>query len=119
MDFNYVPTTCPYCGCGCGLNLVVQEGKLVGVEPWKRHPMNEGKLCPKGLACDEFVHSPDRLTVPLIKKDGKFVESTWEEALTLVASKLKATQDQYGPNSVAFLASACLLYTSDAADDLT
>ena len=106
MDFNYVPTTCPYCGCGCGLNLVVQEGKLVGVEPWKRHPVNEGKLCPKGLACDEFVHSPDRLTVPLIKKDGKFVESTWEEALTLVASKLKATQDQYGPNSVAFLASA-------------
>jgi predicted molibdopterin-dependent oxidoreductase YjgC len=44
--------------------------------------------------------------VPLIKKDGKFVESTWDEALTLVASKFKATQEKYGPNSVAFLASA-------------
>ncbi len=93
MNFNYVPTTCPYCGCGCGLNLVVQDGKLAGVEPWKRHPVSEGKLCPKGLACDEFVHSEERLTVPLIKKDGKFVESTWDEALTLVASKFKATQE--------------------------
>lgn len=106
MNFNYVPTTCPYCGCGCGLNLVVQDGKLRGVEPWKRYPVNNGKLCPRGLACDEFVHSEERLTVPLIKKDGAFVESTWDEALTLVASKLKATQEQYGPNSVAFLASA-------------
>lgn len=106
MNFSYVPTTCPYCGCGCGLNLVVQDGKITGVEPWKRHPVSEGKLCPKGLACDEFVHSEDRLTVPLIKKDGKFVESTWDEALALVASKLKATQETYGPNSVAFLASA-------------
>jgi anaerobic selenocysteine-containing dehydrogenase len=106
MNFNYVPTTCPYCGCGCGLNLVVQDGKLKGVEPWKRHPVSEGKLCPKGLACDEFVHSEERLTVPLIKKDGTFVESTWDEALALVASKFKATQEQYGPNSVAFLSSA-------------
>ncbi len=106
MKFNYVPTICPYCGCGCGLNLVVQDGKLVGVAPWKRYPVNNGKLCPRGLACDEFVHSEERLTVPLIKKDGAFVESTWDEALTLVASKLKATQEQYGPNSVAFLASA-------------
>ncbi len=106
MNFNYVPTTCPYCGCGCGLNLVVQDGKLTGVADWRRHPVNEGKLCPKGLACNEFVHSEERLTVPLIKKDGKFVESTWDEALTLVASKLKATQETHGPNSVAFLASA-------------
>ncbi|MGZ4883319.1 MAG: formate dehydrogenase subunit alpha [Halobacteriota archaeon] len=106
MNFEYVPTICPYCGCGCGLNLVVQDGKLTGVEPWKRHPVNEGKLCPKGLVCDEFVHSEDRLTKPLIKKDGAFVESTWEEALDLVASKFKATQEANGPNSVAFLSSA-------------
>ncbi|MGZ4943373.1 MAG: formate dehydrogenase subunit alpha [Halobacteriota archaeon] len=106
MNFEYVPTICPYCGCGCGLNLVVQDGKLAGVEPWKRHPVNEGKLCPKGLAAHEFVHSEDRLTKPLIKKDGAFVESTWEEALDLVASKFKATQEANGPNSVAFLASA-------------
>ena len=82
---KYVPTTCPYCGVGCGLNLVVSDGKLVGVEPYKRSPINEGKLCPKGETCWEFVHSPDRLTKPLIKKDGKFVEASWEEALNLIA----------------------------------
>ena len=41
MEIKYVPTTCPYCGVGCGLNLVVRDGKLVGVEPWKRSPVNE------------------------------------------------------------------------------
>ena len=48
MNIQYTPTTCPYCGCGCGFNLVSVDGKLAGVEPWKRNPVNEGKLCPKG-----------------------------------------------------------------------
>ena len=102
IELTYVPTICPYCGVGCGLNLVVMDGRLVGVEPWKRHPVNEGKLCPKGLACDQFVHSADRLKTPLIRKDGRFVEVTWEEALGFVASKFKATYETYGSNSVAF-----------------
>ena len=48
---EYVPTICPYCGTGCGLNFVVKDGKIIGVEPWKRHPVNEGKVCPnkKGI----------------------------------------------------------------------
>jgi formate dehydrogenase major subunit len=99
---KYVPTTCPYCGVGCALNLVVTNGKVVGVEPNKRSPVNEGKLCPKGVTCWEPVHSPDRLTTPLIKKDGKFIESSWDEALDLVASKLKATNDKYGPKGFGF-----------------
>jgi len=99
---KYVPTTCPYCGVGCGLNLVVSEGKLVGVEPYKRSPVNEGRLCPKGATCWQFVHSPDRLTKPLIKKDGKFVEATWDEALDLVAGKFKETYEKYGPKSLGF-----------------
>ena len=102
MELTHVPTMCPYCGVGCGLNFVVKKGQLVGIEPWKRHPVNEGKLCPKGFECDQFVRSADRLTKPLIKKDGKFVGVLWEEALDLVASKLKATRETYGPNSVAF-----------------
>jgi len=99
---RYVPTTCPYCGVGCGLNLVVNDGKLVGVEPLKRTPVNEGKLCPKGATCWEFVQSPDRLTKPLIKKNGKFEEATWDEALDLVASKFKETYEKYGPKSLGF-----------------
>ena len=101
-SMKYVQTTCPYCGVGCTLNLVVKDGKVVGVEPNRRSPINEGKLCPKGATCWEHVHSPDRLTTPLIKKDGKFVEASWDEALDLVASKLKETNDKYGPNGFGF-----------------
>ena len=99
---KYVPTTCPYCGVGCGLNLVVSEGKLVGVEPYKRSPINEGKLCPKGMTCWEHVHSPDRLTTPKIKKNGKFVDASWDEALDLIAKKFKETSDKFGPKSLGF-----------------
>ncbi|MCK9297511.1 MAG: formate dehydrogenase subunit alpha [Methanoculleus sp.] len=99
---RYVPTTCPYCGVGCGLNLVVNDGKLVGVEPLKRTPVNEGKLCPKGATCWEFVQSPDRLTKPLIKKNGTFEEASWDEAYDLIASKFKETYEKYGPKSLGF-----------------
>ena len=102
---KYVATTCPYCGVGCGLNLVVNDGKCVGVEPYKRSPINEGKLCPKGETCWEFVHSPDRLTKPLIKKDGTFVESSWDEALDLIVKKFKETSDKFGPKSLGFQSS--------------
>ncbi|HNI41411.1 MAG: formate dehydrogenase subunit alpha [Methanoregulaceae archaeon] len=99
---KYVPTTCPYCGVGCGLNLIVKDGKAVGVAPWQRSPINEGKLCPKGMTCWEFIHSPDRLTKPLIKKNGKFEEASWDEALDLVATKFKEISDKNGPKSIGF-----------------
>ncbi len=102
MDIKYVPTICPYCGVGCGLNLVVSDGKVVGVEPWKRNPVNEGKLCPKGMFCYEIIHRDDRLTTPLIKENGEFREASWDEALDLVASKLTEAD----PNEVGFFACA-------------
>ncbi|MGA9141328.1 MAG: formate dehydrogenase subunit alpha [Methanocella sp.] len=102
MDMKLVSTTCPYCGTGCGLNLVVRDGKVVGVAPWQRHPVNEGKLCPKGRYAHEFIHREDRLKKPLIKKDGKFVEATWDEAYELIIKKFKS----YKPEEMACLASA-------------
>jgi len=102
MEFKYVPTTCPYCGTGCGFNLVVKDKKVVGVQPWQRNPVNEGKLCPKGNYAWEFINSPDRLTKPLIKKDGKFVEASWDEAYKLIAQKFKS----YKGEEMACLASA-------------
>ena len=89
VEIKYVPTICPYCGTGCGLNFVVKDGKIVGVEPWKRHPVNWGKVCPKGNFGYQFINHPDRLTTPLIKEDGEFREASWDEALDLVANKLK------------------------------
>jgi formate dehydrogenase (coenzyme F420) alpha subunit len=102
MEMKYVPTTCPYCGTGCGLNLVVRDGKVVGTAPWQRHPVNDGKLCPKGRYAHEFINREDRLTTPLIKKNGKFVEATWDEAYDLIAQKFKS----YKPEEMACLSSA-------------
>jgi predicted molibdopterin-dependent oxidoreductase YjgC len=99
---KFVPTTCPYCGTGCSFYLVVSDNKVLGIEPWHSPPVNEGKLCQKGRYAHEFIHSIDRLTRPLIKRDGVFVESTWDEALRLVAEKFKS----YKPEEFGCLASA-------------
>ncbi|WP_292394123.1 formate dehydrogenase subunit alpha [Methanoculleus sp. UBA303] len=102
MDIKYVSTTCPYCGTGCGFNLVVRNGKVFDVAHWQRAPVNGGKLCPKGRYAHEFINSPDRLTKPLIKKDGEFVEATWDEAYDLIAEKFRS----YKPAEMACLSSA-------------
>ncbi len=106
MDFRFVKTTCPYCGCGCQMLLQVADGRLVGTLPLKNAPMNEGKLCIKGWNAHEFVHSPERLTRPLVKKNGKLQETSWEEALDAVVTGLSKIRDEHGGDKVAFLSSA-------------
>jgi len=106
MEIKLVPTICPYCGCGCGLNLVEKDGKVVGVEPWKRHPVNEGKLCPKGNFAHEFIHSPDRLTRPLIRKNGRLMPATWNEAIDYIATHFSRIKARHGADSIACLSSA-------------
>lgn len=105
MKLEIVPTICPYCGCGCGLNLVSVNGKIKGVEPWKRNPVNEGKLCPKGNFSHEFVNHQKRLKTPLIKENGKFRRASWDEALNSIANKFK-TIIKEDPDLIAFLSSA-------------
>jgi len=97
MSIETVPTICPYCSCGCGINLVVSDGKIIGQEPWKEHPVNEGANCPKGKNSYEFLYSEDRLKTPLIRKNGHLQEASWDEAFELIASKLKeATPENFG-----------------------
>lgn len=103
---RFVPSICPYCGAGCGMLLVAKDGKLMGVEPWASHPINEGKLCIKGWSAYEFVHSEERLTKPLVKENGTFREATWDEAIKLVAARLQESKEKHGPDSIAFLSSA-------------
>ncbi|SHI30100.1 formate dehydrogenase subunit alpha [Parasporobacterium paucivorans] len=96
-----VTTTCPHCATGCQMNLIVKKGKIVAVEG-APGPANEGQLCVKGrFGSHDFVHSPDRLKHPLIKKNGKFEQATWDEALDLIASKMTELKKKYGPNSLA------------------
>lgn len=95
-----VPTHCPYCGVQCGMNLLVADEHLVGFEPRYDFPVNEGKLCPKGVTAYLQTHHPDRLTHPLIKKNGVFEKATWDEALDLVVSKFKTLQAEHGKDSI-------------------
>ncbi|MGD0821365.1 MAG: formate dehydrogenase subunit alpha [Desulfomonilia bacterium] len=101
-----IPTICPFCGCGCGFYLVTERGKVMGVEPNPNNPVNRGMLCAKGWNSYEFIHSPERLTAPLVRKEGELVESTWKEALDLVYSRLSGIREKFGPNSLGFLSSA-------------
>ena len=106
MDYRFVRTTCPFCGCGCQMLLEVCEGRLVGTIPLKTATMNQGKLCIKGWNAHQFVHSPDRLTQPLVRKNGKLEECTWDEALDTVVSGLSTLKEKYGGQSLSFLSSA-------------
>ena len=83
-----VKTICPYCGVGCGIYLGVHGGLIVDIRGDSDNPVNRGNLCVKGRFGYEFINHPERLTSPLIKRDGNFVEATWEEALDLVASRM-------------------------------
>jgi formate dehydrogenase major subunit len=104
-DVAKTRTTCSYCGVGCQIDLLSKDNRVVGVEPGIGHS-NAGLLCVKGKFGFNFINHPDRLTTPLIKKDGQFVEASWTEALDLVASKLKDIKRVHGADALAGLASA-------------
>ncbi len=106
MSRKAVPTVCPYCGVGCGIWLQVENGRLIGVTPRSSHEISRGMLCVKGWTSHEFVMSAERLTKPLIKRNGKFEEISWDEALKIVAGKLKEYKETYGPEAIGILSSA-------------
>jgi len=101
-----VRTTCPYCGCGCQLDLHVRDGKIVEVSSPVMVGPGQGNLCVKGRYGYSFVNHEERLTAPLIKRDGRFKKATWNEALGMVADRISRAMDDAGPDSVAFLSSA-------------
>ena len=101
-ELEKTKTTCPYCGVGCNLELNVKGGEIVKVSSPMDGAPNYGNLCVKGRFGWEFVNHPDRLKKPLVKKDGVFVETEWDEALDLVAEKFGAYKgDAFGSFSSA------------------
>ena len=98
-------TTCSYCGVGCQLDLIVKDNQVVGVQP-AMDTHNEGLLCVKGKYSYNFLSHPDRLKTPLIKKDGVFVEASWDEAYKLITDKMKRVKDHHGGDGFAGLTSA-------------
>ena len=98
-----VATICPYCGVGCQLKLEVKDEKIIASRPDPDGPANHGQACVKGrYGIAEFVHHPERLTYPLIRRNGELKEASWGEALELIARKLP----RYAPDEVGFIASA-------------
>jgi predicted molibdopterin-dependent oxidoreductase YjgC len=104
-DVKEVETVCPYCGCGCNLTLHVSRNEVVRVTS-KPDTINEGWLCVKGRFGYSFINSPDRLKTPLIRKEGKFAEASWDEAFEYIAERLSAIKEKHGPDAIAGLASA-------------
>ena len=94
-------TTCPYCGSGCQINMIVRNGEIVDAEP-ANGAANKNMLCVKGrFAAYRFAASKDRLTKPLIKRNGKFEKASWDEALDYVANRFSQLKADYGADSLA------------------
>ena len=100
-----VKTTCPYCGVGCGVDVIVDDNQIIAVSGDQQHPANFGKLCVKGSALHETMGQHGRLLQPQI--NGMTVD--WPTAIETVAEKLLSIREQYGPNSIAFYLSGQLL----------
>jgi predicted molibdopterin-dependent oxidoreductase YjgC len=101
-----VPTTCSYCGCGCQITLNVLDNQVVGITGRDDPGINQGSLCVKGRFGYEFIASDQRLKKPLIKKNGKLEEASWDEALDLVANKFTRIIKENGPDAIGGLTSA-------------
>ncbi|MBY0279284.1 molybdopterin oxidoreductase family protein [Candidatus Binatia bacterium] len=103
-----VKTHCCFCGQQCGVQLLVQDERVVGVEPWEDFPFNGGKLCPKGVKRYLQNNHPDRLLQPLVRTGNGFGRIPWDEALDLVVERVRRLQARHGPDSVAILSGASL-----------
>jgi formate dehydrogenase alpha subunit len=119
-EFEVTSTICPYCGCGCTLEMHTKDGKLVKVTTPAKGTVSKGNLCVKGKFGTYYINHPERLTAPLIRKPsgnggsagipaakgGSFVQASWEEALDLVAKRLREIKENHGPNAIGGLSSA-------------
>ena len=105
FETKKVPTTCTYCGVGCQLELQVKDDTVVGAQPLYGEA-NKGLLCVKGKFGYNFINHKDRLTKPLIRKDGVLTEASWEEAISLIADKIGTIKAESGSDALAGLSSA-------------
>jgi formate dehydrogenase alpha subunit len=99
-------TTCGYCGVGCTLDVHVRDDMIAAVTPALDGPVNRGHACVKGRFAHGFVRSQDRLTTPLIRRDGELQPAGWDEALSLIGRELGRIRTEHGPQAVAAISSA-------------
>jgi len=105
-ELKKVPTICSYCGVGCTLVLNVKDNQVLKVTTDKDLGVNKGWTCVKGRFGFDYIHSPDRLTEPLIREGDKFRPASWDEAMNRVAEGLKKVKADHGPEAIGVLVSA-------------
>lgn len=98
---KWVYSTCGFCGTGCGIEIGLEGDKAVQIRGTKGYPVNDGLLCSKGIYQWKMITAPDRGKHPLIRKDGKMVQASWDEAFNTVTGKFKDLLAKYGPESIA------------------
>lgn len=96
-------TACCLCGNGCGLEVSVEDNRIVKVRGDKDCPMSEGYVCRKGMNIAAYQHSPDRLRLPLKRVGGSFEQISWDQAITEITAKLKEILEKHEPRSLASL----------------
>jgi predicted molibdopterin-dependent oxidoreductase YjgC len=101
-----IKTVCGYCGTGCGLILEVEDNKIVKARGDKEAPVNKGQTCIKGGFGFNYVHAESRLKTPMIRKAGKLVEATWDEAYDFIVEKLSHIKTTFGPEAITAFAPA-------------
>jgi anaerobic selenocysteine-containing dehydrogenase len=94
---------CGFCSTGCALQVLLKNGEAVGITPTADYPVNLGMACPKGWEALTPLRGPGRATTPLLRRKGRLIEATWQEAASEMVTRFKAIQQKHGKGSVAWL----------------
>lgn len=106
---SWVKTTCGYCSVGCGMLLGVREGKVVASRGDPDHPVNRGKLCPKGLAEHYVLEAENRARYPMLRDGGSFRRVSWNDALRTMAAEFRRVAAQHGPAAIGVISTGQLV----------
>jgi formate dehydrogenase major subunit len=99
-------TTCPYCGTGCEMNVGTRDGRIVQVKPVLDAPVSKGHLCVKGRYAFDFIRAQDRITEPMVRRDGVWETVSWRDALNFITANLTCIVEESGSDSIGVLGSA-------------
>lgn len=103
---EWTKTICSYCGVGCEMEVGTRDGKITTIRPSLEGPSNHGHACVKGRYAFDYVYAKDRVTSPMIRRDGQWQQVSWEEVNQFIADHLRETAERHGPDSIGLLSSA-------------
>jgi assimilatory nitrate reductase catalytic subunit len=106
---EWVKTTCGYCSVGCGMTLGIRDGKVVTSRGDPDHPVNRGKLCPKGLAEHYVLTAQNRAVHPLMRRKGTLSRVSWGEAMQTMAGEFRRVAQRYGPQAIGVIGTGQLV----------